>query len=378
MTTVINPAIPDLLYSETEESLREALVDALDRSNDWPVRLARSESEATVDSTLWRTLAADMGLAGLPIGEPEGGAGASWRESAVVMEELGRRVEAVPFLGSAITATALLDAVGGGDVLRQVAAGEMVAVLAVAADTPPWHRPHAVVRSDTGALVGRVPSVTDALIADLFLVVVSDELYAVPARSVSVTPVTSLDMTRQLADLHFDDAEGMLIASGPDVTLAAERALTLSVAMLASEQLGVAEACLTMAVEYLKERRQFGRVLGSYQALKHRLADLWVDITHARAAARHAAGCAADDNPDLPIASALAGIVCAEVALKAAQECIQLHGGIGFTWEHPAHLFLKRAKSSTLMFGGVDGRREHLGTLVGITSDAGWEGDSTP
>lgn len=173
-------------------------------------------------------------------------------------------------------------------------------------------------------------------------------------------------MTRQLADITFDSAMATVIAQGAAVSAAVESALSISAAMLASEQLGLAEKCLTMTVEYLKDRRQFGRVLGSYQGLKHRLADLWVDITHARALARYAASCAATDSPDLPVASALAHSLCSAVALTAAQECVQLHGGIGFTWEHPAHLYLKRAKASMLMFGGPETHRDHLGELVDI------------
>lgn len=367
MTTANNPAIPDLLYSETENSLREALVDALDRSADWPATLARTESDETVDVKLWQSLAVNMGLAGLPIADAEGGSDASWREVAVVLEELGHHVAAVPFLGSAVTATALLQAVGETEMLGQLVAGESVAALAVRADSAPWSQ----VGTDLGAkddrLTGFVQSVTDAVHADWILAVAGEGLYAVAAQDVSIKPVVSLDMTRQLVDITFDGAPGRLVASGSAVTAGVERALTISVAMLASEQLGIAETCLTMTVEYLKERRQFGRVLGSYQALKHRLADLWVEITHARAVARHAAGCAADGNEDLPIASSLANTICAQVALKAAEECVQMHGGIGFTWEHPAHLLLKRAKSASLMFGGPDEHRDWLGSLIGIT-----------
>ena len=128
-------------------------------------------------------------------------------------------------------------------------------------------------------------------------------------------------------------------------------ALAAGAAMLAAEQLGVAERCLEMTVAYLKERRQFARPVGSFQALKHRLADLWVAVTQARAAARYAAACLAAGDPDAPVAVALAKAACSDIAVRAAQECVQLHGGIGFTWEHPAHLYLKRAKSASIGFG---------------------------
>ncbi len=367
MTAVSNPAIPDLLYSDTEDSLREALVDALERSADWSATLARTESDDTVDAKLWQALSVDMGLTGLPIPEGRGGSDATWREVAVVLEELGHHVAAVPFLGSAVTATALLDEVGESELLAELVAGGSVAALAVTADTTPWSEVGTDLSARAGQLTGMVQSVTDALSAEWILAVAGDELYVVAVQDVSLTPVVSLDMTRQLVDVTFDGAPGRRIASGPAVREGVERALMISVAMLASEQLGVAETCLSMTVDYLKQRRQFGRVLGSYQALKHRLADLWVEITQARAVARYAAGCAAEMNEDLLVASSLASTICGRVALKAAEECVQMHGGIGFTWEHPAHLLLKRAKSSSLMFGGSDAHTERLGSLVGIT-----------
>ncbi len=156
------------------------------------------------------------------------------------------------------------------------------------------------------------------------------------------------------------------LASGPDADRAVAAALAAGAAMLASEQLGVAERCLEMTVAYLKERYQFARPVGSFQALKHRAADLWVAISQARAAARYAAACLADDDPDAPVAVALAKAACGDAATLAARECVQLHGGIGFTWEHPAHLYLKRATSSSIAFGTPDWHRAALASLAGL------------
>ena len=211
-------------------------------------------------------------------------------------------------------------------------------------------------------LSGTVTGLIDALPAGILLVPadgVPSALYAVQATSegVSLVPVVSLDMTRQLCDLTLDGAPGRLIATGDTAGRAVRDALTAGAAMLAAEQLGLAERCLEMTVAYLKERQQFGRPVGSFQALKHRLADLWVGITQARAAARYAAACLAAGDPDTPVAVALAKAACSDIALKAAQECVQLHGGIGFTWEHPAHLYLKRAKSASIGFGSPDRHR---------------------
>ncbi len=133
-----------------------------------------------------------------------------------------------------------------------------------------------------------------------------------------------------------------------------------------SEQLGLAERCLEITVAYLKERHQFARPIGSFQALKHRAADLWVGVTQARAAARYAAACLAREDADTPVAVALAKAACSDIAVKAAQECVQLHGGIGFTWEHPAHLYLKRATSSLIGFGTAGYHRASLAGLVNL------------
>jgi alkylation response protein AidB-like acyl-CoA dehydrogenase len=190
------------------------------------------------------------------------------------------------------------------------------------------------------------------------------------AEGVGKAPVTSLDMTRQLCDLSFDDAPATLIASGPAAMAAVDAALAAGAGILAAEQLGVAQRCLDMTVAYVKERKQFARPVGSFQGLKHRLADLWVSVTQARAASRYAAACLATGTVSHPgdakVAVALAQAYCSDVAVTAAQECVQMHGGIGFTWEHPAHLYLKRAKADSIAFGTADAHRAALASLVDL------------
>jgi alkylation response protein AidB-like acyl-CoA dehydrogenase len=209
-----------------------------------------------------------------------------------------------------------------------------------------------------------VTSVADALAADVLIVPAADGFYAVPAAEATIEPVLSLDLTRRLADVTVDVSRGRRLDVDPAV--AWDRAWTAGVVLLASEQLGVAEWCLSTTVEYVKTRYQFGRPVGSFQALKHRLAELWVAVTQARAVARYAAGCLADDDPDLAVAASLAQAHCAPVAVKAAEECVQMHGGIGFTWEHPAHLYLKRAKSAAIALGTPDWHRARLAELVDL------------
>jgi alkylation response protein AidB-like acyl-CoA dehydrogenase len=180
-------------------------------------------------------------------------------------------------------------------------------------------------------------------------------------------------MTRQLCDLTLDGVPARRIAAGAAAEQAIAAALAAGAGILASEQLGIAERCLDMTVAYVKERRQFARPVGSFQAIKHRLADLWVTVIQARAAARYAATCLAAGDADAQVAVALAKATCSDVAVKAGQETVQLHGGIGFTWEHPAHLYLKRAKADSIGFGTADAHRASLARLADLPGAGGDE-----
>ena len=383
--------LPDLRYQEAEEDLRSAVRDLLDDKSPWPAVLARTESDEPNDAALWHSLAADLGCAGLLIPESYGGAGAGYREAAVVAEETGRAVAPVPYLGSAVVATAALLGAGGDELLAGLAEGRLTAALAVEfARIPPAAAPAARGAGGTGLgadvrvgaaqagdpdaqarLTGTVTGVADALLADVLLVPadgVPFGLYAVDAGAPGVdrAAVVSLDATRPLCDLAFDSAPARAVATGEAAAQAVASALAAGAAMLASEQLGVAQRCLDMTVAYLKERRQFARPIGSFQALKHRVADVWIQVTQARAAARYAAACLADGDPDTSVAIALAKAACGDAAVHAAQECVQMHGGIGFTWEHPAHLLLKRAKSGSMAFGTPDRHRAALARLADL------------
>jgi alkylation response protein AidB-like acyl-CoA dehydrogenase len=389
--------IPDLLYSDAERALSDALASLLADRGGLDKALARVESAQTYDDKLWEAVAADLGCAGLLIPERDGGAGASYREAAVAAEVLGSYVAPVPFLGSAVVATAALLSVAEGaqastgtpftpakaaaDLLAKMADGGVTAALAVPFATAPGSGFPASIRvagprpgdAATGVarLRGMVSGAADALPAGMLLVPadgVPHGFYLVDmaAEGVGKAPVTSLDMTRQLCDLSFDDAPATLIASGQAASRALDAALAAGAGILAAEQTGLAQRCLDMTVAYVKERKQFARPVGSFQGLKHRLADLWVSITQARAASRYAAACLATGSPDAKIAVALAKAYCSEVAVQAAQECVQMHGGIGFTWEHPAHLLLKRAKADSIAFGTADAHRAALASLVNL------------
>jgi alkylation response protein AidB-like acyl-CoA dehydrogenase len=428
----------DLLYSETERDLAAALADLLaDRAAPADV-IARTERTDAYDGKLWRTVAAEIGVAGLLIPEALGGAGASYRELAAAAEQFGASAAPIPYLGSAAVATAALlsaarsaaaddrpaaaaaaaaDDQGGfgsaasgpaaalraaqlraaaagassgtraapvspaAGLLRRLADGSLTAALAVTAATRSGTPFPALARvtgrgaagSGTVKLTGTIPAVTDALPADVLLVPadgVPSALYLVEATAPGVhrTPRVSLDMTRQLCDITLDGAPARQVAVGAAAEAAVSAGLAAGAGILAAEQLGLAQRCLDLTVEYAKERRQFARQIGSFQAIKHRLADLWTTIALARAASRYAAACLADDDQDAPVAVALAKSACCEAAVSAAQECVQLHGGIGFTWEHPAHLYLKRAKAASVAYGTPGAHRAALAALVNLPS----------
>ncbi len=399
--------LPDLLYSDSERALTDSLSSLLADRGGLDKALARIESAQTYDDKLWQAVAVDLGCAGLLIGERDGGAGASYREVAAAAEVLGSFVAPVPFLGSAVVATAALLSIASGapsdaasgeggvrstgtpftpaktaaDLLGRMAAGSVTAALAVPFPTALGSAFPASVRlagprpgdASTGVarLRGMVTGAADALPAGVLLVPADGVPYGLylvdmSAPGVAKAPVTSLDMTRQLCDLSFDDAPGTLIASGAAVSRALDAALSAGAGILAAEQVGLAQRCLDMTVAYVSERRQFARPVGSFQGLKHRLADLWVSVTQARAASRYAAACLASGSPDAKVAVALAKAYCSEVAVNAAQECVQMHGGIGFTWEHTAHLYLKRAKADSIGFGTPDAHRAALASLVNL------------
>ncbi|MEU4130422.1 acyl-CoA dehydrogenase family protein [Streptomyces wuyuanensis] len=353
---------PDLLYSETEDDLRAAVRSLVAGRSDPAAALARAEEGSPYDDGLWHSLAAGIGAAGLLVPEELGGQGAGHREAAVVLEELGRAVTAAPYLTSSVIATETLLALGGADdeatgLLKGLAAGRSVAVLAV---------PLAA-SSEAGLPVGAtVTGVADAAAADVLLVLRADGLHAVERGDTTVEPLVPLDLTRPLASVTAPEGSGTRIADAERARAAVRRGLLAGAGLLASEQLGIAEWCLEETVRYTRGRYQFNRPVGSFQALKHRMAQLWLDVAGARAAARNAADALATGSAEAPLAVSVAQAHCSRVAVRAAEECVQLHAGIGMTWEHPAHLYLKRAKADEIALGTPGRHKEVLAELVSL------------
>ena len=376
MTTDSAPVVSgSLLDTDVEQSLRSSVRAVLERRCTPEAVTRLYDGDRLLVEPLWAALGQELGLAGLLVAEDHGGAGASPREAAVVMEELGRRCAPVPFLTSAVIATTVLERAGATELLAPLASGKRVACLVVPLSAGPECPTPTVSLGADGRLDGHVRSVAGALEAQLLVVPVNaggDIALVVVDRAdsgIRVEPVTSLDMTRQVADVHLDGVTARVVAEGAAATGAVEDALTLGAALLASEQVGVARWCVETTIAYLGERRQFGRVVGGYQALKHRLADLWVRVESADAAARYAAVTAASGDgsmTDAALAASVAQAYCADVAVRAAEECIQLHGGIGMTWEYPAHLYLKRAKADQIALGSPGRHRDRVASLADL------------
>ncbi|MET8866928.1 acyl-CoA dehydrogenase family protein [Nonomuraea sp. NPDC004580] len=289
----------------------------------------------------WQGCARELGLAGLMIPERHGGAGCGPLEMAAVAEELGRVLSPHPFLQSAVMAVAALRACEAGDELAALAGGGTSATVVLPGDGD--------LRLDGDLLTGEVPY---APAGDLVLAYVNGLL--VTAEPAERETYVTMDESRPLQRLRFDAAPARLLGDGGSWA----RVRDLGITALAAEQVGGAARCLEMAVEHAGRRHQFGRPIGSFQAIKHKLADVLLLVESARSAAL---GAAADVGE---VSAAIAGSYCTEAYLTAAGENIQVHGGIGITWEHPAHRYFKRATSDAQLFGPPQAHRARLGAHV--------------
>jgi alkylation response protein AidB-like acyl-CoA dehydrogenase len=338
------------------------------------------ETDSGFDPAFWAEMAA-QGWQGMHIPEEFGGAGFGYLELVVLLEEMGRMLVPSPFFSTvALGANAML--VAGNEeqkkaYLPDIAAGERTLALAQLEASGRWDAEAvelaAAADGDGWVLTGTKNFVIDGHTADTLIVAartpggVSLFLVEGDAPGVSRRRVETMDMTRKQAEVEFDavPTSEMLGAEGTGTEVLA-RVTDLAVVALAAEQVGGAERCLEMSVEYAKERVQFGRPIGSFQAVKHKCADMLVQVESARSAAHYAGWAAAEDNEELPIVAPLAKSYCSEAYFFAASENIQIHGGIGFTWEHDAHLYFKRAKTSQLLFGTPAQHRSLLADRLGL------------
>jgi len=304
------------------------------------------------DHHTWERLARELGLTALAVPERYGGAGAGPAEVAIAVEELGRVLLPSPYLSTAVVALALSDQADPAFAERYLpglADGSLIGALALDAD----------VVSAGGTISGVARHVVDGGLAGLLLVRAGDQLLAVSAADTAIEQLNTLDQTRRQALVRFDQTPALL--AGP-----AAPVIAMQRVLVAAECAAAARHCLEVTVEYLKTRRQFGRPIGSFQALKHRAADLAVAVESAHATARAAVWTAATDPARLATLAPLAALHCSRTFVQVAAEMIQLHGGIGFTWEHETHLYLKRAKSTQLLLGPVSGLRTEIAGQAGL------------
>jgi alkylation response protein AidB-like acyl-CoA dehydrogenase len=333
-------------------------------------------TDAGYDDAGWRKMAGELGLHGIAVPEEWGGAGADMSALAVVFEELGRALACAPFFSTVAMATQALLSSGDREAIAafvpSIVDGSTTATLILNGSLEAWDpdRVTLTARHDDGFHVhGDADMVLDGHTADVILLAARTDagisLFAVDATDGGVEreALASLDRTRKVARMRFDAASARLIGTDGEADDGLARASDLAIVALAAEQVGAAQRCLDTAVGYAKERIQFGRAIGSFQAIKHRCADMLVLVEGARSAAMHAAEVAATD--ELATAASVAKMACSEAFLHVALDNMRIHGGIGFTWEHDAHLFVRRAKASQLTFGSPDHHAQRLANLVG-------------
>jgi alkylation response protein AidB-like acyl-CoA dehydrogenase len=372
-------------FSPEQEELRRAARRFLAEAQK---RLRTTMEGEGHDSELWMRMARELGWMGLTIPESFGGVGLGQVELAAIMEEMGRTLLCAPFFSTVCLAANALMVAGSRqqkrDHLPGIAAGETVATLAYTEPNGRWDASgiQALARRDGAdyVLSGLKSFVPDGHLADLLIVAARApesagqrgiSLFLLPrdARGLHVRKLETLDTTRRQAEVLLDGVRVPAAARLGDEGAgwaALELTLDLAAVALAAEQVGGAERCLDMAVDYAKVRVQFGRPIGTFQAVKHKCADMLLQVEAARSAAYWAAWVAQHEVAELAVAAPLAKATCSEAFYRCAAENIQVHGGIGFTWEHDAHLYFKRAKSSELCLGAPAFHRERLARRIGL------------
>lgn len=361
-------------FTEEQGQLRDAVRKfSADHFAEDNIR-ALMDSDTPFDPKVWARLGAELGVLGLSVPEADGGVGGTLVDQAVAIEEIGAQLGTGPLFGTVYLAIPALVAAESGaardELLGDLVEGRRTAAVAVV-DRAGVFDPDAVsVTAEGDAVSGVVGQVVDGGIADVLLVAARGSdgvaVYAVDAAGEGVerTTLATLDQTRSAANVTFTNAPATLIAGPGDTERVLDHALYVGAALLAVEQVGAAQHLLDLSVEYAKTRLQFGRPIGSFQGVKHRLANLLVDVEHARSTAYHAIWALADGSDDAELSTSIAQAVCSAALSHVATDTIQVHGGIGFTWEHQAHLYFKRAATNAVLLGSAEEHRDRVATMV--------------
>ncbi len=379
-------AAREFAFTPEQQTLRTAVRKFSAENFDEATVRRLMESEPRFDPAVWRRLGSELGVLGMSVPEADGGVGGSLVDQAVAVEEFGATLACGPLFGTVYLAIPALVACQAGaardELLSALVEGERTAAFAVPDRAGAFDRAAVRVRAEGDTLTGTVERVVDADAADELLVAATGSdgigLYAVDASGPGVqrTPLLTMDLTRPQATVELNGAPGRLLAGAggqersdsgmgsADTERVVNHAFCVGAALLAVEQVGAAQHLLDLSVDYAKTRLQFGRPIGSFQAIKHKLADMLVDLEHARSAAYHAAWALSDGSDDPALAASIAQALSSAALQRIASDTIQVHGGIGFTWEHQAQLFFKRAATDAALLGNAEQHRSRVAELV--------------
>jgi alkylation response protein AidB-like acyl-CoA dehydrogenase len=323
----------------------------------------------------------EMGLVGLTVPESFGGGGAGVAELAVIFQEMGRKLVPTPLFSSAV-ASALIegldDAQASERYLPGIADGSLLPAVALFTEAGQWSTEgiasDATQAGGAWSITGERRFVIDAAAADLLLVPARTpggvSLFAVDANAAGVTRtrLTTLDLTRRIADVGFDNVPATLIGAEGHAEQAIELTIQRAILVAVCEQTGAAEELMNTAVDYAKFRYQFGRLIGEFQAIKHKLADMALDLERMKSVQQQLVRVTAENGPDVAIVTHLAKAYCSEALFRIAADTIQTLGGVGYTWEYPAHLYFRRAKSSETILGIPESHRESMLNILERTA----------
>ena len=372
----------DFAFSDEQEQLREVVRRYFASTSPEPeVRRLMATVEG-YDETVWKGMAHQLGLQGIVIPEEYGGSGFGFLELSVILEEMGRALVCAPYFSTVVLAAqALLASADGaacGEYLPAIASGDLITTFAVPGGVADASAVAATADGDRFTLDGIAEYVLDGHVADLVLVAATigeddaPSLFAiasagaVPTDVLVRTPLTSIDETRKLARLEFRGTPAQLVGTRGAADGVVDTVLTKAVVALASESVGVCQWGVATSADYARTRFQFGRPIGTFQAIKHKCVDMLLQLEGAKAVAYYAAWAVETDAPDLAVMSSVAKAECSEAARDIATETLHVHGGIGFTWEYPAHLYLRRAQASELLFGDPGHHRELVCRGLGL------------
>jgi len=333
----------DFELSRDQEALRDAARDLLDAKAAPSVARAAMDRAGEPDAALWAAMV-EQGWPAIAVAEADGGVGLGWVEAAILLEQVGAHVAPAPVLGQLVALDVLATTEWGPGLVD----GTQIAAIAPRFDEPTVYAPS----------------------ADVVVVTEDDRLVAVDLRDRQPATEPAMDLTRTIGWLRADALEGALRLDVGGAT-ERERVADLAAVAYSAELLGIAQRCLDLSVDYAKERVQFGRPIGSFQAIKHRCADMLVDVEGMRSAVYWAAWCVSVGHEDSSVAASTAKCWCSDAALRVTASTLQVHGGIGFTWEHDVHLYLKRAHLDALSFGDATHHRTRLARLLRSRVEAG-------